>query len=42
MPFLGKYGELQAFWYSFHFETWLGKHFLMSSKMFRMKKVEIS
>ena len=40
--FLWKYGKLQAFWYSFYFDTWLGKHFLMSSKIFRMKKVEIS
>jgi hypothetical protein len=42
MPFLQKYGKLQAFWYSFYFDTWPGKHFLMSSKIFRMKKVKIS
>jgi hypothetical protein len=40
--FLWKYEKLQAFWYSFYFDTWLGKHFLMSSKIFCMKKVEIS
>jgi hypothetical protein len=42
MPFLYKYGKLQAFWYAFYFDTWLGKHFLMSSKIFHMKKIEIS
>jgi hypothetical protein len=42
MTFLWKYGKLRAFWYSFYFDTWLGKHFLMSTKIFRMKKIEIS
>ena len=34
------YGKSQASLYTFYFDTKLGKHFMMSSKIFRMKKVD--